>query len=63
MLPLLSVLGSVFFNIFINDIDYEIATISKSAGDTKLTDAFDLLEERDSTQSDVHNHSLRSGPV
>lgn len=64
MLSLLSGLESVFFNIIINDMDNRIDfTISKSADGTKLNDAFELLEERNSAQRDLYSHSLRSGPL
>jgi len=53
--PQVSLLGLVLFNIFINDLDSEIrCTLSKFAGDSKLSGAVDMPDGWDVIQRDFN---------
>lgn len=52
--PQVSLLWSVLFNIFINDLNSGTEyTLSKFSVDTKLIDEADMLERRDTIQRDL----------
>jgi len=51
-----SVLGSIVFSIFINDMDSGIeCTLNKFADKTKLSGAVDMLEEREAIRRELEN--------
>ena len=50
-----ALLGLVFFNVFINDLDSGIEyTLSKLVNDTKLSDVTDITERTDDIQKELN---------
>lgn len=59
--PQSSILGSVFFGVFYNDLDTGVEyTLSKFADSTKLGAAIDSLEDRETLQKNLDGFELRA---